>query len=167
MEHIWSPWRMEYIQNENKKRQCIFCDALADQNDLENLVIYRADTAFIMLNRYPYTSGHIMIIPNQHTGILDDLGSQTLNEIMELSVKITQVLNALYHPEGFNLGMNIGKAAGAGIADHVHLHIVPRWNGDTNFMSSVGETRVLPESLDQTLYRVIQMWEKLIPPGPG
>jgi ATP adenylyltransferase len=158
---MWSPWRMIYIQDNQPKPGCIFCDVLSNSNLSQDHVVFIGQTVYVMLNRYPYTSGHLMIIPHQHAGGLDVLSSETRAEIMELTVRSMQVLTAIYHPDGFNIGMNIGKAAGAGIQDHIHLHIVPRWEGDTNFMSAVGEIRVLPEALDDTHNRLIEGWRTL------
>ncbi len=162
MKHIWSPWRMKYIQRDKQIKGCVFCDVLMKPDGPENEVIYRSKSSYAILNRYPYTSGHLMIVPNDHKSSLDLLGHDTRSEMMELTAFAVQVLGEVYHPEGYNVGINIGEAAGAGIADHIHIHIVPRWNGDTNFMSSVGEIRVLPESLDDTYYRILTAWQTLL-----
>ena len=139
--------------------------ALEQPDGPENLIVARGALAFVILNRYPYTSGHLMVVPMQHCSSLDELDAQTRAEMMELSNRSVLILQAVYHPQGFNLGMNIGEVAGAGIADHVHMHIVPRWGGDTNFMSSLADTRVLPESLDDTYRRVRQDWEQRFTPN--
>ncbi len=152
---------MIYIQDNQPKPGCVFCDVMSNGNLAQDHVVYVGKSAYIMLNRFPYTSGHLMIIPQKHASTLDELTAETRAEIMELTVLSMQVLTTVYHPDGYNLGMNIGKAAGAGIQDHIHLHIVPRWEGDTNFMSSVGEVRVLPEALDDTHNRLIQGWRML------
>ena len=154
MNHLWSPWRMEYIENSNKEEGCVFCIAQALTDSAENLISYRGERAYVILNRYPYTSGHLMVIPFEHMTNLEELDSETRTEMMELTSRCTTVLKNIYKPQGFNIGMNIGQAAGAGVPGHVHIHIVPRWKGDTNFMSSVGETRVLPEALEDTYMRV-------------
>jgi ATP adenylyltransferase len=159
---IWSPWRMEYIQSEKKKDECVFCREIGREDGPLNLVIFRGQYAFVILNRYPYTSGHLMVVPYAHLASLEMLDPQTRAEIMELTSKALQVLAREYQPQGFNLGMNIGEAAGAGIIDHVHLHVVPRWNGDTNFMSSLGRTRVLPETLEDTYSRIRKCWDALL-----
>jgi len=152
---------MTYIQNP-KETTCIFC-AWKDQPDSpENLVVYRGKRVFVMLNRYPYTSGHLMTVPIEHCSSLNNLDPETRVEMMELANQAIKVLQYLYHPEGFNLGINMGSAAGAGIVDHVHMHVVPRWIGDTNFMSSVSQVRVLPETLEDTYRKVKQAWEKMI-----
>lgn len=158
MEHLWSPWRMIYIQSP-KEINCIFCAVQTQPDNPENLVIARGARVFIILNRYPYTSGHLMVVPNDHMPSLEDLDAATRAEMMEAAQQAMQVLRLVYHPQGFNLGINIGEAAGAGITEHVHLHVVPRWLGDTNFMSSLGQTRVLPESLEETYQRVKSGWD--------
>lgn len=137
--------------------------ALEEADGIGNLIVYRGQHSFIILNRYPYTSGHVMVVPYQHEASLSPLSQETRTEMMELTSQLTQVIGGEYQPQGFNLGMNIGAAAGAGIAEHVHLHVVPRWGGDTNFMSSVGSTRVLPESLEDTYWRIRKAWEHIIP----
>lgn len=151
---------MEYIENSDKKEGCIFCMAQAMTDGTENLIAYRGERAYVILNRYPYTSGHLMVIPFEHRLNLEELDSETRAEMMELASRCTTVLRNIYKPQGFNIGMNIGEAAGAGVPGHVHIHIVPRWNGDTNFMSSVGETRVLPEALEETYMRVMKEFTK-------
>ena len=154
MNHIWSPWRMEYIENSNKEDGCIFCNAQEKEDGAENLIAFRGQYAYVILNRYPYTSGHLMVVPFEHQATLEELNSETRAEMMELTARSMAVLRNLYSPQAFNMGANIGEAAGAGVKEHVHIHIVPRWAGDTNFMSAVGETRVLPELLEDTYERV-------------
>ncbi len=155
MERLWAEWRMKYISNATKETGCVFCNALLKHDGSENLVVKRGVNAFIILNKYPYTSGHIMIAPMQHKAILEDLDPATRAEMMELSSFCMGILRKIYNPQAFNFGANIGEAAGAGVPGHVHLHIVPRWNGDTNFMSTIGEVRVIPEDLDETYRRFI------------
>jgi ATP adenylyltransferase len=152
---------MAYIQTPKNEASCVFCDAQAQPGNPENLVVFRGHRAFVILNRYPYTSGHVMVVPYEHQPSLEDLRAQTRAEIMELATLFLQILREEYHPQGFNLGINIGEAAGAGITDHVHLHLVPRWLGDTNFMSTLGHTRVLPETLEDTYWRIRRRWEDL------
>jgi ATP adenylyltransferase len=154
MKRIWSPWRMEYIENHEKQEGCIFCNALAKPDNEQNLIIKRGKLAFVILNLYPYTSGHLMVAPMAHQPSLEFLEPDSRAEMMELVSQSIVMLKKVYNPEAFNVGANIGEAAGAGEPDHVHLHIVPRWAGDTNFMSAVGETRVLPESLEETYRRI-------------
>jgi ATP adenylyltransferase len=150
---------MEYILSPKAGAGCIFCEGLKQQDGPENLIVYRGPKAFVILNRFPYTSGHLMIVPYEHKPSLELLEPASRTDIMELSARAIQVLQALYSPQGYNLGMNIGNAAGAGISEHVHLHVVPRWVGDTNFMSAVSQTRVLPELLEETYQRVKEAWE--------
>jgi ATP adenylyltransferase len=158
LNYLWSPWRMSYIENHSKEEQCVFCVAVASDKDEDNLIMARGKQVFIILNRYPYTSGHLMVVPYEHCSSLEQLDPQTRAEMMELTNRAILVLKSVYQPQGFNLGMNIGEAAGAGIAEHIHLHIVPRWGGDTNFMSSLADTRVLPEALEDTYRRVRAAW---------
>ena len=153
MNHLWSPWRMEYIEK-SKEQGCIFCMAQEMEDGVENLIAFRGERAYVILNRYPYTSGHLMVVPFAHQAHLEDLDPPTRAEMMELTTRCVVVLRKIYHPEAFNIGANIGESAGAGVKSHVHIHIVPRWGGDTNFMTVVGETRVLPEALERTYERV-------------
>jgi ATP adenylyltransferase len=150
---------MEYITTPKTDEGCIFCNGLKLADGPENLIIFRGSKAFVMLNRFPYTSGHLMVVPYEHKPSLELLEPASRAEIMDLSARAILVLQALYTPQGFNLGMNIGNAAGAGVTEHVHLHVVPRWVGDTNFMSSVSQTRVLPELLEETYRRIKEAWQ--------
>ena len=154
MKRIWSPWRMKYIENHEDQEGCIFCNALAQPDNEENLIIKRGTLAFVILNLYPYTSGHIMVAPMAHQPSLEFLDPDSRAEMMELVAESIVVLKEIYRPQAFNVGANIGEAAGAGEPDHVHLHVVPRWTGDTNFMSTLGKTRVLPEALGKTYQRI-------------
>ena len=158
MKHLWSPWRKAYVQNHKKEEGCIFCNRAGQADGPENLIVSRGERAFVILNRFPYNNGHLMIAPFDHQPSLELLEAVTRAEMMELAARAIEVLRAVYHPEGFNLGVNIGEVAGAGVAGHVHLHVVPRWGGDTNFMSALGETRVLPEALAETWGRVRAAW---------
>jgi ATP adenylyltransferase len=148
-ERLWAPWRLEYIKSE-KPDECIFCRALASDDDAGHYVVHRGEQAFVMLNAFPYTNGHVMVSPNEHVGSLEGLGTDVLTEIMTLTQRSMAAIRAAYGPEGFNLGVNQGKVAGAGVEDHVHLHVVPRWAGDTNFMPVIGDVRVLPQSLEDS-----------------
>ncbi|MCJ7535523.1 MAG: HIT domain-containing protein [Anaerolineales bacterium] len=161
MKYIWSPWRMSYIQKHKDESGCVFCVAQDVSDGTENLILFRGQRAFVILNRYPYTSGHLMVVPYQHEASLEGLDSETRAELLELANQIMKLLGKEYHPQGFNVGINIGEAAGAGITEHVHLHVVPRWSGDTNFMSSLGETRVLPETLADTYQRLKKAWQQM------
>jgi ATP adenylyltransferase len=145
---------MEYIESNNKEDGCVFCNAQAKADGAENLIAFRGEYAFVILNRYPYTSGHLMVVPFEHIATLEDLDATTRAEMMELTSQCMTVLRKTYNPQAFNMGANIGEAAGAGVPGHVHIHIVPRWGGDTNFMSALGGTRVLPESMEDTYRRV-------------
>lgn len=161
MDHMWSPWRLKYIYGHERDGACVFCAAPGQPDGPGSLVVARGVNVFAILNRFPYTSGHLMVVPYAHQPTLEDLDSATRAEMMEMVNHGMCVLRAEYRAEGFNLGANIGAAAGAGIAVHVHFHIVPRWMGDTNFMSTVGETRVLPEELDETWRRISACWNNL------
>jgi ATP adenylyltransferase len=156
MKRLWAPWRMKFM--ESSADGCVFCAVQAQADGPGNLVVFRGPTSFVILNRYPYTSGHLMVVARQHVASLEDLPGSVRGEMLELATQAMRVLRRLYHPDGFNLGANIGAAAGAGIADHVHLHVVPRWTGDSNFMLTLAETKVLPEELEQTHRRVQAAW---------
>jgi ATP adenylyltransferase len=150
MERLWTPWRLAYVTNAGAEQNgCIFCDALARVDD-EPLIVHRAERTFVILNKYPYNNGHLMVVPHRHVGRLADLDAAELLEFATLAQLAERALGEAYAAHGFNMGLNLGKPAGAGVLDHVHLHVVPRWHGDTNFMSVVGETRVLPEELPAT-----------------
>ncbi len=151
---------MEYIENNTKVDGCIFCMMQEIEDGPENLIAYRGTYSFVILNRYPYTSGHLMVVPFEHKANLEELDPATRAEMMELTTRCMTVLRKIYQPQAFNMGANIGEAAGAGVKEHVHIHIVPRWAGDTNFMSVVGEARVLPESLENTFIRVKKGFEE-------
>jgi ATP adenylyltransferase len=152
---------MKYIKGDTNDGGCIFCMAAEGSDDRENLVFYRGQNVFMILNRYPYTSGHVMCVPYAHQAHLQDLLEETRIELMACMTKTVAVLQQVYEPEGFNIGLNLGEVAGAGVAEHLHIHIVPRWVGDTSFMTAVGSTRVLPESLEDTYRRVKDTWESL------
>ncbi len=158
MKTIWAPWRIEYLTRE-KDAGCIFCEKPKENRDRENLIIYRGETGFIIMNRYPYSNGHLMAVPYRHTRELGELSDRERLEIMNLTVKCVEILKAL-KPDGFNIGMNHGRFAGAGIDDHIHFHIVPRWSGDTNFMPIIGDIKVMPEYLDETYLKLIEKFKK-------
>jgi len=154
MDYIWTPWRYQYIKDATRKSSCVFCDIAASNEDENNLVVHRARSNYIVLNRFPYTSGHAMVIPYQHVATLEEAPAEVLGEMMILTQRLEGVLRRLYRPSGLNIGMNIGEAAGAGVTGHIHMHVLPRWVADSNFMAVVGETRVLPEELTVTWQRL-------------
>jgi len=158
MTHLWSPWRMDYNKNQDQSEECPFCLALENKSDDGSLIVYQGENAFVMLNRYPYTSGHLMVLPYLHEERLAELSRETRGEVMELIHHACAVLEEIYHPEGYNVGLNLGAAAGAGLPKHLHWHIVPRWKGDTNYMTTVGGVRVIPEALEDTLQKVKTHW---------
>ncbi len=160
MDYLWSPWRMQYINDKENEPQCPFCHALNQNADKQFLILARATNAFVMLNRYPYTSGHLMVLPYQHVPSYENLSVECRSEIMELLTRATKVIREVYRPNGFNIGVNIGEDAGAGIAEHLHFHIVPRWRGDSNFMSVTAQTRVLPEDLQKSYQRLKEAWDR-------
>ncbi len=154
MDRIWSPWRYRYVSTATPGDACIFCSKPAAQNDETNLIVHRAEHNYVLLNLFPYTNGHLMVAPYAHIAELDELPTETAAEMMRLAQSAVAVLKEAYKPQGVNLGMNLGECAGAGVAGHVHLHILPRWIGDANFMTVVGETRVMPEDLATTYRKV-------------
>jgi ATP adenylyltransferase len=154
MDYLWTPWRYAYVTTAEKISGCIFCDLPKLGDDAQARIVYRAQYCYIVLNTFPYTPGHVMIVPFAHLDELQKLPVQTAHEMMDLSQRMEKVLRQLYIPDGVNLGMNIGKAAGAGVAGHIHMHALPRWVADSNFMSVISETRVLPETLELTYERV-------------
>ena len=153
MKHLWAPWRLQYIKAA-RTENCIFCDLLREGRDRENRILARGTQAFAILNTFPYNSGHLMVVPNRHVAQPGDLNDAEILDLFHLTTASMQALEETYHPEGFNVGLNIGRAAGAGITGHLHVHVVPRWIGDTNFMPVVGEVKVLPEDLTATYDRL-------------
>ena len=154
MKTIWAPWRIDYVTKE-KEDVCIFCEKPKEKDDRKNLILYRGESGFIILNRYPYSNGHLMSVPYRHTNELGELSDSERLELMNLTIMCVELLKVI-KPDGFNVGMNLGRVAGAGIDDHLHFHVVPRWNGDTNFMPVIGDLKVMPEYLDQTYLRLAQ-----------
>jgi ATP adenylyltransferase len=156
MDYLWTPWRYQYMKETagSSQPECIFCDAAERSDDAETLIVYRGRETFIILNRYPYTSGHAMIVPYAHVGDLAACDPAALSEMMKLAQRVETVYRANYENDGMNLGMNLGRAAGAGVTGHVHLHVLPRWFGDANFMTVAGETRVHPEDLATTYQKL-------------
>jgi ATP adenylyltransferase len=159
MERLWSPWRLTYVTGTSGASNCIFCDACLRER--EPLILAQGDTAFVILNLYPYNSGHLMVVPQRHVGSLAALTREELAEIMLLTQRCEMALTEVYQPQGINVGINLGRPAGAGIVDHVHVHLVPRWTGDTNFMSVVGNVRVLPEEVGQSAERLRPVFARL------
>ena len=160
MEHLWSPWRLAYITGGASTGGCVFCAALTDA-DAGRLIVHRGPTCFVILNLFPYNNGHLMVIPNRHIATLASATDAELCEMMALTRNAELALTEAYAPHGINMGINLGKPAGAGILDHVHMHVVPRWHGDTNFMTVVGQTRVLPEELPATAEKLRPIFERL------
>lgn len=150
MERLWTPWRMEYIKDAGREEICIFCEIPASSDDEAGLILTRGEHAFVILNKYPYNTGHLMIVPFRHVGEWEAMSAEEHAEIATLTAEAMQALKATSAPHGFNLGVNQGRVAGAGVVDHVHMHVVPRWGGDTNFTFTVGGVKVLPEALDDT-----------------
>ena len=159
MERIWAPWRLEYVQHADEGDECVFCRAAGLPEDEPELVIHRGELAFVLLNKFPYASGHLMVAPYRHGSAFDDLDEAEALETHRLAVDGIEALRTIFAPEGFNVGWNLGRVAGAGIVDHGHLHVVPRWNGDTNFMPVLADIKVIPEHLLETR-------RKLAEPGP-
>jgi ATP adenylyltransferase len=174
MDRLWSPWRLPYILSGGDARGCVFCDALADGDgsapdddeafQQSSLIVFRGKTCYVILNLYPYNNGHLMVVPNRHIPSLAAATHEELGELIELTRRSELALIEGYQPHGMNMGINLGKPAGAGVLDHVHMHVVPRWNGDTNFMTVVGETRVLPEELFETAKKLRPIFTSLDKP---
>lgn len=155
MDYLWTPWRYRYVAQAGKDEGCIFCAAQAANDDPGRKIVHRAQHNFLILNLYPYTTGHSMIVPYKHVADLAGCSAESLAEMMMLAQRMQVALEKIYKPEGFNLGMNLGRCAGAGVTGHVHLHVLPRWTGDSSFMTTVGETRLHPEELEET-YRKLR-----------
>ncbi len=164
MENLWAPWRMKYIlkPKDEKDEGCIFCNCLNDNDDKKNLVLYRGQRVFIIMNRFPYNNGHLMVVPNRHSGDIILLDEEEQTEIFHLIQISIKALNQVMKPHGYNIGMNLGRVAGAGIEDHLHFHVVPRWNGDTNFMPIISDTKVISEALDKSFEKLHQTIDKIV-----
>jgi ATP adenylyltransferase len=158
---LWAPWRMEFLKATPKTDGCIFCTLPKAKDDKKSLIVFQADKVFVILNKYPYTNGHLMVVPYQHTADLSDLSAAETNEMWAYAQMASDALKKEYKPEGFNIGMNIGKAAGAGIKEHLHLHVVPRWVGDTNFMPVLSDTKSMPEHLEASYDRLKKHFRRL------
>jgi ATP adenylyltransferase len=151
-QRIWAPWRLEYVKDASKdnESECVFCAALAAGDDEASLIVHRGDRCFVILNKFPYTNGHLMVAPYEHVATLPELDAETGAEMLALVQKGITILGDVYDPQGFNVGVNQGRVAGAGVEHHIHMHVVPRWGGDTNFMPVLADTRVMPQSLEES-----------------
>lgn len=159
MDRLWTPWRFDYISKVDQTSSCVFCGILEESDDTANLVLYRGRSVYAVMNLFPYTTGHLLIVANRHISCLNDASDEELTDFILLSRRCENALRREYHPNGFNMGFNVGKAAGAGIEAHLHMHVLPRWVGDSNFVSVVGETRILPEELATTYQRLSPYFE--------
>ena len=160
MERLWAPWRLQYV-TQRKPDGCIFCDKPKSGDDRAAHIVHRGALAYVILNAYPYNNGHIMVAPFEHASALEDLAPETLHEMMDLAQLCTRAFKLVFNPDGINIGFNVGAAAGAGIKDHLHLHLVPRWQGDTNFMPVIADVRVIPQSLDATYEQLVGAFARL------
>ena len=165
MDRLYAPWRMAYVEQPSASvpnaTGCVFCDKAASTDDVSNLIVHRGKTCFVLLNLFPYNNGHLMVVPYLHTAKLTDLDAEASLELLTLAKSAQKALAKAMHPEGYNLGMNLGTAAGAGIADHLHLHVVPSWNGDTNFMPVLADVKVLPDALEHSCRKLCEAWASL------
>jgi ATP adenylyltransferase len=155
---LWAPWRLEYVQSADEQPGCVFCLAAEGNDDEERLVVHRGESVFVLLNKFPYASGHLMVVPYRHVGDFDALTDPEALELHRLAARGLRALGQVYAPEGYNLGWNLGRVAGAGVVDHIHLHVVPRWGGDTNFMPVLADVKVLPEHLLETRRKLTREW---------
>ena len=162
MKNLWSPWRSKYIdsfKDEQSNDKCIFCEAIdKDVDDINNLVVHKSSNTLIVMNLYPYNNGHLMIVPKRHLDSVDQLSVEESHELMDQILLAEKILRKIYSPQGFNIGANLGRAGGAGIDDHIHFHIVPRWNGDTNFMPAIGEVKVISQDLTETKMKLLSAY---------
>lgn len=159
MNRLWSPWRSKYIESFSERdngseKRCVFCDKLSEEDDTKNLIVCRSEFSAILMNIYPYNSGHLMVVPFKHASSLDELTNEEETDIMQQIKLAVKILSSSLHPDGFNIGINLGRVSGAGIADHIHYHIVPRWEGDTNFMPVLADTKVISEDMSNTLIKL-------------
>jgi ATP adenylyltransferase len=154
MQRLYTPWRLEYLKSHRDDASCLFCDVAGARKDKDNLVLYRGSTSFVIINLYPYSTGHLMVVPNRHLGRLTAATAAERGELMDTLALCERILMESYSPDGMNMGLNLGRAAGAGILGHLHFHLVPRWSGDTNFTTAIGNTRIIPETPDQTYARL-------------
>lgn len=158
MDTLWTPWRSTYMKAKKEKGRCVFCDAAARSDDEETLIVHRAEHCFVILNRYPYTSGHLMVAPYSHVSRLTHISEEASAEMMRLVRQSEIAIERAYSPDGLNVGMNLGEAAGAGIEQHIHMHVLPRWRGDANFITSIGNARVIPEDLSTTYRKLSEQF---------
>jgi len=156
VKQIWAPWRIEYILEQKNKDECFICKILKEKKDKENLILFRGKKALVLINKYPYIAGHLMVAPNSHTSELEELDEETSKEMWDLTTKSVKLLKKAIQPEGFNIGINLGAVSGAGLKTHVHIHIVPRWTGDTNFMPILSGTRVISQALEETFDKLAE-----------
>jgi ATP adenylyltransferase len=161
LERLWTPWRLAYVSGGGESTGCVFCNAL-DDDDSAPLIVFRGTSCFVILNLFPYNNAHLLIVPNRHVASLADAAPDELTELMSLARVAELAINQAYAPHGMNLGINLGKPAGAGVPGHLHMHVVPRWSGDTNFMTVIGQTRVLPEELPVTADKLRPIFERLV-----
>ena len=164
MERIWAPWRIEYILQDDHHRGCIFCDLPDEDEDRRDLILYKDDACLVMCNRYPYNNGHLLVVPRSHVPSIALVPPAILAPTMAMVQQTVRILQETFGPDGFNIGINQGKVAGAGIVDHVHVHVVPRWNGDTNFMPVLGDVRVIPEGLESMYDRLVPLFDAIDSP---
>ena len=162
MERLWAPWRMSYIGQIPEGEGCFLCRIRQGSDDEANLVLARREKTFVVLNRFPYNNGHTLICPNEHAGTLEALSTETLCELMRTTSDVMKVLQREMRPDGFNVGMNFGRVAGAGLPDHLHLHVVPRWSGDTNFMPVLADVKVIPQALEELRQKLVKVWKETI-----
>ncbi len=167
MQRLWSPWRSQYVSEEPESRECIFCEFPRDRDDERNLVLYRGERTYAIMNRFPYNSGHLMVVPYEHTGDLTEVAPETLAEMMALVQRSVAALGRAFRPDGYNTGMNLGRAAGAGVADHLHIHVVPRWVGDVNFMPVTADVKVMPELLADSYRKLRPYFDGSLPDERG
>ncbi len=160
MKRLWAPWRMDYILA-NRKPGCFLCDMLQEERDRDNLILQRVEHAFVVMNKYPYNNGHLMIAPYRHVSLMEDLTDDEALALMQTTQHTLRILKSVIRPDGFNVGINLGKAAGAGLEEHLHIHVVPRWNGDTNFMPVLSDTKVMPEALFALYDRLLPAFQKV------
>jgi ATP adenylyltransferase len=161
MDYLFTPWRYAYITGADKPGECVFCAQAREKDDAKALIVHRGQHCFVILNAFPYTSGHVMVAPYEHIDQLQKLSTAAAQEMMALMQRLEGILRELYQPDGLNMGINLGKAAGAGIAGHIHMHVLPRWIADANFVSVIGETRVIPEALETTYRRIKEKFNEL------